>query len=748
MNVIGDGVANTTVNGQGHDTVFVVNSGLVTLQGLTIRGGNAQGGGGVIANAGSTVNINDARITNNSAFTGGGGLLVMSGATITMRRTTVDANCAVGAFGGGIWNQGTLFVHDSLIGGDLPPAGQTLAPGMGNDSNRAGGIRNDAGAVLNLRNTTVTGNRAHSDTAGTGGLNNVGFAFLNNVTITRNVGFGNTSGSFQGGGLQSDSTATTVVKNSIIAGNDGQNGPNDCVGNLSLDSVYNLIGDTVGCGIPPVHPTFILDQDPLLLNLNMSIGSTRAILPAENSPAVDHGFPFPPGGPAADSCEAMDQRGVLRLICDMGAVERQVLVQTTLTVNTTLDGVDILPGNSTCATASNQCSLRAAVQEANRLPGIQTIIIPAGLYQLLIPPGNEGGLDPAASGDLDLTDDVILEGADERTLVVIDGRDLSRIFDVAPGKSATIRHLTMRGGNDSGGGGVRVTSSSLTLDDVVVKENDSTSSGGGIAVGGVGSVLDVRNSVIRDNRAPFFGGNGGGIDAQFTQTTINNTSILGNQATGAGGGISGSGTVTVIESTVAGNSASGSVFANGGGISASGLNLSESTVSNNTSDAQGGGIFGSGSIVNSTISGNTSFTHGGGASTSGILSLLHVTIADNRALAGGNGLDQFGSTSELTLRNTILANPQGSECSGSPPTSNGNNIASDMSCALGASGDRQAVDAQLGPLTNNGGPTRTHLPGATSPAVNAAANVGLTKDQRGVARPQGAAPDIGSVERN
>jgi hypothetical protein len=58
------------------------------------------------------------------------------------------------------------------------------------------------------------------------------------------------------------------------------------------------------------------------------------------------------------------------------------------------------------------------------------------------------------------------------------------------------------------------------------------------------------------------------------------------------------------------------------------------------------------------------------------------------------------------------------------------------------------IDPKLGPLGDNGGPTRTHrlLPG--SPAIDAASTPDCPPtDQRGVPRPQGAGCDIGSFER-
>ena len=63
--------------------------------------------------------------------------------------------------------------------------------------------------------------------------------------------------------------------------------------------------------------------------------------------------------------------------------------------------------------------------------------------------------------------------------------------------------------------------------------------------------------------------------------------------------------------------------------------------------------------------------------------------------------------------------------------------------------DLVGVNPQLGPLQDNGGPTHTMLPAATSPVINSLpTSTGLcpSTDQRGVARPQGPACDIGAVE--
>jgi hypothetical protein len=77
-------------------------------------------------------------------------------------------------------------------------------------------------------------------------------------------------------------------------------------------------------------------------------------------------------------------------------------------------------------------------------------------------------------------------------------------------------------------------------------------------------------------------------------------------------------------------------------------------------------------------------------------------------------------------------------------TSLGDNVFSDATCNPIAT-DQIVGDAGVGPLADNGGPTLTHGLLAGSPAIDAAATCPPI-DQRGVARPQGAACDVGSVE--
>lgn len=310
MRIQGSGAAVTTVDGQGSSTVMLVDpagNANVEINHLTIRNGNAQSGGGIFIDGG-TVEMEDLVIRDNFGFTGGGGLVVSENATAYLRRSTLRDNLAQGAFGGAIWNVGSLWVYDSTL--------------HGNQSNRAGAIHNNADGALNLRNVTISGNRADVDdpagASGVGGIQQNGFAVLNNVTITGNEGT-----SDRAGGLYMQAGATTVLKNSIVAGNNGNGAADDCNGSLSGDSKYNLIGDSTGCTIPSFVFTFLLDVPAGLGSLQFNGGPTQTHRLLAGSAALDAAYSFPP--PAIDACEALDQRGVPRPQgaghCDMGAFE-------------------------------------------------------------------------------------------------------------------------------------------------------------------------------------------------------------------------------------------------------------------------------------------------------------------------------------------------------------------------------------------------------------------------------------------
>src|SRR5262245_41400055 len=76
----------------------------------------------------------------------------------------------------------------------------------------------------------------------------------------------------------------------------------------------------------------------------------------------------------------------------------------TFVVDSVVDAVDEVPGNGICRTAAGACTLRAAVQESNALPGADAIDVPAGVYVLALSSGSGGG-------SLDVRDDLTITGA-------------------------------------------------------------------------------------------------------------------------------------------------------------------------------------------------------------------------------------------------------------------------------------------------------------------------------------------------
>jgi predicted outer membrane repeat protein len=248
---------------------------------------------------------------------------------------------------------------------------------------------------------------------------------------------------------------------------------------------------------------------------------------------------------------------------------------------------------------------------------------------------------------------------------------------------------------------------------------------------------------------------GGGIWNVGTMMLTNST-VSGNTSESIGGGVYNyeTGTLTLTNSTVSGNSATvGCCEPNtfGGGIVNVGtLTLTNSTVSGNTAlgQGEGGGIYNQGTLTltnNSTVSGNTAPSGGGISNLNGTLTLTNSTVSGNTADARGGGIYTEGT---LTLTNTLVDN----DCDGTTTVSGGGNLESPGdTCGFNQPTDQvnvTAEDLNLGPLQDNDGPTQTHalLPGSVALDAIAEAMCEVNTDQRGVTRPQGPACDVGAFE--
>ena len=397
------------------------------------------------------------------------------------------------------------------------------------------------------------------------------------------------------------------------------------------------------------------------------------------------------------------------------------------TVDSTADVVDASPGDGVCATAGGACTLRAAIMEANALAGADIITLPAGTYTLTISGAGDSG------GDLDITADLTITGAGQATTVV-DGDGAFRVFRVLSGNTVDIAGVTIQNGiplPDGRGGGIINEAGAVTLTDSTVSGNRATGgrSCGGIYNNGAASLTLIRSTV--SGNAGGGGSSGGGIcnfPNNGTVTLIDST-VSDNTAHVGGGIWNNNGTLTLTNSTVSGNTATygGAIWNTNNGT----VTLTNSTVSSNTTT----GSFGGGGILN-----------GGVGFAAGTVMLTNSTVSGNTATIGG-GISNFGT---VTIKNTIVANStSGDDCAGVITVEGNNFVESPGACVIVGSGTfNGGFDPLLGPLADNGGPTQTHALLAGSPAIDAGSPdcPPPATDQRGVARPQGAACDIGSVE--
>ena len=165
------------------------------------------------------------------------------------------------------------------------------------------------------------------------------------------------------------------------------------------------------------------------------------------------------------------------------AADRSELLET-FTVDSETDAGDARPDDGVCATLEGTCTLRAAIQEANALAGPDSIRVPAGLYVLTVTGVDE---DLAATGDLDITDDLVISGNFAATTIV-DGNALDRVLDVPSGVTARLVDLTIQNGDPGGpetdcfsrdcdGFGIR-NAGSLLLDRVAIRNNSLTAERG------------------------------------------------------------------------------------------------------------------------------------------------------------------------------------------------------------------------------------------------------------------------------
>jgi hypothetical protein len=318
-----------------------------------------------------------------------------------------------------------------------------------------------------------------------------------------------------------------------------------------------------------------------------------------------------------------------------------------------------------------------------------------------------------------------------------------------------------------------LTGGEVELTRVSASRNRASHAGVVMASNAGGPVATITDSRVDDNHAE---GGGAGtelvagiVNAQGSSTPgirITRTTANGNTGADAAG-------IAVWSTIITDSTVRDNVVVAGGtkqgpaAVAATDmLTMSGSTVANNTvrpgadSPSAGGVRAIRLDMSNSTIVGNTGDV--GGALVTGFGAIVHVTMADNTgSVARHLGLVPQDGNSGINLSGSVLSSPPGvasPSCGGTSSLhifSKGYNFVSDATCPLfppgGAIGDlTDGGDALLAPLAANGGFTETRVPVPLSPLRNTVPvnGSGLCSgvDQRGVARPQGVACDVGAVE--
>jgi CSLREA domain-containing protein len=386
-------------------------------------------------------------------------------------------------------------------------------------------------------------------------------------------------------------------------------------------------------------------------------------------------------------------------------------------VDNTDDFPDENPGDGVCKGALrfailHRCSLRAAIQEANAHPGIDSIVLEGKTYSLPQVPSN------AITAGEDIKDNLTITGVGAGSTVIDLGTvsSVTSFWTVFPQVTARFVGLTISGGN-----GISILSGAtafLTSAQIDKGRDENIVNGGTLIISNSRITGNVRGTAILNQ----------GVLAIDSTTISNNQNSTGASASAISN--LAQGVVGLSSSTVSANSSGGAPGA--------------STIAN----------AGTMVIVNSTISGNSASQAGGIAARTGSLTLTNVTIANNTGI--GLFRDASGTFPQNVMFSSNSTNCQNKDGGSIPiagdPTAH-QNFDSDGTCGFPA-GSNFTGDPKLGPLAANGGKTLTHDLLAGSPAIDVAnCSTAAPADQRGVSRPRDGNNDgifqcdVGAVER-
>ena len=710
----------------------------VTFNNLTLRSGRIDdgSGGGAISNQ-ENLTLIACTIKECSASDGaGGGAIFSRRGILALKNCNLFSNFASGRAGDG----GAIL----SVGGGLTLANTTVSQnssgGQGGGIYRLGSVFEEA--PFSITNSTISENAAGTDGGGI-------YFQQSPLTLSQSTIIWNQS--LVGAGIAANFSGSTfsTISTSVIRDNASPDpDSNDVVflgiRNLYQSLGYNFIGGGNASGVFTIIGDTVDDVTPLLLGRLGKFGSPNlAHFPQADSPLVNAGpASLQPGEPTTD------QRGFARLTgsaVDIGSVEYFQAADIQVT-NVDNSGSGSLRQAIDLITSPEQFITFAPDLDAGEIFLNSEILIPisATIDASMLPNGIV--IDGGSNGD------TTIEPGESRCFRIDDEEDRFT-------EEITFKNLTLRNGIANGEGGAIISRETLTLERCTILDNQSVNLSGSARGGAIhqstsrpsSNLLNIvetrfsRNSAqgISETTEPNVFSRGGAIfvsasDINCSDSTFTNNMVSGNRASG--------GAISLLSPAA---------------------NFAGTTIANNSSEGAesfGGGIYVADPLredtrrfTNCTISGNTAQKGGGLFNQTGATVLEHCTVVNNVADFGAGLLREPNAgflSNSIFITSTVVRDnvvgEDGSEFgtfdSTEPIRSGGFNYVGNGTIS---SRDTDIINADtpilLGNLTDNGGPTQTHLPLADSPLIDAASGSTQPIDQRGLARPAGFA-DIGSVE--
>ncbi|MEM9222098.1 MAG: choice-of-anchor Q domain-containing protein [Pseudomonadota bacterium] len=647
----------------------------------------------------------------------GGGIRSLGDGTLSISNSSISGN-NTRSYGGGVYVRGNLIIEDSVLSGNYSgnSGGAIYLWQTVDDASRISGAlindnnaqRSGGGLFLNglvrLPSLNNNGILIENSTIYNNYTREVGggiFNFDGLTTIRSSTIAGNSIASVGGSGIaaQGDTFTFTILESTIVAGNRNVSFPNN-VEDLAL-----YLGDINGFNDPNIplvsSNNLVGDANGLLSNgVNSNIiGDANNLVDPLLDTLKDNGGPTP-------TLALLPGGPAINAGANPGNLQfdqRGTGFDRTVGSQTDIGAFEFAEGANFVVTTADD-----TVDNTDGVTSLREAILAAngatlgaGTPTITFDNSLDGAVLFLTNGELDITRSVIINGDTDG-----DGKANVTISGDADKDANAVNNDLQDGESrifDISGNGTDVVLTALTL-------TDGRGNDGGAVAADRGTSLTITNTTIQDS----FGRNGGGINSD-TALTVANSLLTGNSST-QGGGILVGGTLDLINVTLDGNEAS-------------------------QGDA-GGAI--------ATQSRAT-------------ISVENSTITDNK-----NGAINIFSSSTVTIENSVFASNTGTTLLNDGGTFTAKNSFFDTAVDLGDNNDKggnilSGNDPMLGALADNGGPTRTRLPGEESPLIGAGdksllpadaldldndTDTGepLPLDGRGSPRVNGSELDIGAVE--